>query len=168
MFIHFPRWICDPYLQSETLAEAQSHQLIASFALRKISCAAVGPPGFMSRQKKGNILLNLLILSDIQQLGSCYVYIYIYIYLHILLLYVTVSKPGNLFESMADMWWWGRISAQLPLPGAFVLPNHQGQSSRHGLANYPEPVSSCPQVVGGFILPLSTYEGWDSMRINHI
>ena len=82
------RWICDrPYLQSETLAEAQSHQLIASFALRQISCAMCSRTGFMSHSQsrkknswatfKRNILQ---ILSDVQQLGSFYTRMYIYIY----------------------------------------------------------------------------------------
>lgn len=47
-----PRWICNrPYLQSETLAEAQSHQLIASFALRQISCAMCSRTGVMSHSQ---------------------------------------------------------------------------------------------------------------------
>ena len=76
---------------------------------------------------------------------SIYIYMYIYVYMYICIyiygFLVTACyclKARELIRIRGtSMWWWGRISAQPPIPGAFVLPNHQGQSSRHGLANYP-------------------------------
>ena len=170
-----PRWICDrPCLQSETLAEAQSHQLIASFALRQISCAMCSRTGFMSHSQsrkknswatfKRNILQ---ILWDVQQLGSFYTRIYIYMYVYVCicmyfsLLHVTVWKPGNWFESVAhpcdgEAGFLHSRPSQVPLFFPIIKGSRRGMAWPTTLANQ----SSCPQVIGGFIVSWSTYKAW--------
>jgi hypothetical protein len=126
-----PSTDCQLCPASDFLRNVQSDWIHVSFSKSKKNSWATF---------KRNILQ---ILWDVQQLGSFYTRIYIYvcicIYMYVFLVTACYClKARELIRIRGtSMWWWGRISAQPPLPGAFVLPNHQGQSSRHGLANYP-------------------------------